>query len=323
MKRFIMIVTGLFLAVLPFFPHGLMAQEDINDYEERSSQIISNILSSKNKDELQMAVDALYQAILSDKIQYNYGIPKFRLALYVKAIVTVKNNHELSLDTRQALMDVLADGMINEGIVKDNTLYMREKNIEFLYKLVYEHKIHDLTKQCVENIEKACVQTLHDPRYAVLLLSASGSKKTNKLLRKFADSSRLNPARMYYSATWAATLIFAQKGEEKYVRQLVNLSEKAIEVNPGMLLVLFRDLPTVHDKIVVQYLHRYLKSGKRAPEWDDGVTEPQYVSYYAALALSKMLRGFPAQKSYFNMAAVEDCRKWMAEQKEFLFLETP
>ena len=318
-----MLITGLFLTVLLFTPHELMAQEDINDYKERSSQIISNILSSKNKDELQVAVDALYQAILLDKNYEKYGIPNFRLSLYVNVFVTVKNNHELSLDTRQVLMDVLADGMINEGIVKDNTLYIKEKNIKFLYELVYEQKIHVLTKQCVENIEKACVQTLHEPRYAVLLLSASGSKKTNKLLRKFADSSRLNLARMYYSATWAATLFFAQKAEEKYVRRLVHLSEKAIEVNPGMLLVLFRDLPTVHDKIVVQYLHEYLKSDKRAPEWDDGVTEPQYVSYYAALALSKMLRGFPAQKSYFNMAAVEDCRKWMAEQKEFVFLETP
>ncbi len=318
-----MLITGLFLTVLLFTPHELMAQEDINDYKERSSQIISNILSSKNKDELQVAVDALYQAILLDKNYEKYGIPNFRLSLYVNVFVTVKNNHELSLDTRQVLMDVLADGMINEGIVKDNTLYIKEKNIKFLYELVYEQKIHVLTKQCVENIEKACVQTLHEPRYAVLLLSASGSKKTNKLLRKFADSSRLNLARMYYSATWAATLFFAQKAEEKYVRRLVHLSEKAIEVNPGMLLVLFRDLPTVHDKIVVQYLHEYLKSDKRAPEWDDGVTELQYVSYYAALALSKMLQGFPAPKRFFNMDAVEICRKWMAEQKEFVFLETP
>ena len=318
-----MLVTGLFLTVLLFTPHGLMAQGDINHYKEQSSKIISNILTSKNKDELQVAVDALYQAILSDKTGSEYAIPNFRLSLYVNVVVTVKNNHGLSLDTRQALMDVLADGMINEGIVKDNTLYIRERNIKFLYELVYEQKIHDLTKQCVENIEKACVQTLHEPRYAVLLLSASGSKKTNKLLRKFADSSRLNLARMYYSATWAATLIFAQKGEEKYVRQLVQLSEKAIGVNPGMLLVLFRDLPTVHDKIVVQYLHEYLKSDKRAPEWDDGITEPQYVSYYAALALSKMLRGFPVPKSYFNMESVDICRKWMAEQQEFVFLETP
>ena len=128
---------------------------------------------------------------------------------------------------------------------------------------------------------------------------------------------------MYYSKTWAATLIFAQKGEEKYVKQLIRLSEKSIEANPGMMLLLFRDISTVHNKMVIRYLNEYLKSDKRAPEWDDGVTEPQYVSYYAALALSKMLRGFPAQKSYFNMAAVEDCRKWMAEQKEFVFLETP
>ncbi len=315
------IIIYIFLSVV--FIQYLFSQENIDDYNEQSRQIVSNFLSSQNKEEKQKTLDALYQAISSDKIINKEKIPNLRLSIYVRIFLTIKNNHELSLDKRQELLNVLADGIVNEGIVKDNTLYLRERNVKFLYELVYERKIQDLTSLCVKNIEKACVQLLHDPRYAVLLLSVSGSKRANKLLQEFADSPRLNLERMYYSKTWAATLILAQKGEEKYVRQLVNLSEKSIEVNPGMLLVLFRDLPTVHDKIVVQYLHEYLKSDKRAPEWDDGVTEPQYVSYYAALALSKMLRGFPAQKSYFNMAAVEDCRKWMAEQKEFVFLETP
>ena len=315
------IIIYIFLSVV--FIQYLFSQENIDDYNEQSRQIVSNYLSSQNKEEKQKTLDALYQAISSDKIINKEKIPNLRLSIYVRIFLTIKNNHELSLDKRQELLNVLADGIVNEGIVKDNTLYLRERNVKFLYELVYERKIQDLTSLCVKNIEKACVQLLHDPRYAVLLLSVSGSKRANKLLQEFADSPRLNLERMYYSKTWAATLIFAQKGEEKYVKQLIRLSEKSIEANPGMMLLLFRDLPTVHDKMVVRYLHEYLKSDKRAPEWDDGVTEPQYVSYYAALALSKMLRGFPAPKSYFNMEAVEDCRNWMGKQKEFVFLETP
>jgi hypothetical protein len=315
------IIIYIFLSVV--FIQYLFSQENIDDYNEQSRQIVSNFLSSQNKEEKQKTLDALYQAISSDKIINKEKIPNLRLSIYVRIFLTIKNNHELSLDKRQELLDVLADGIVNEGIVKDNTLYLRERNVKFLYELVYERKIQDLTSLCVKNIENACVQLLHDPRYAVLLLSVSGSKRANKLLQEFADSPRLNLERMYYSKTWAATLILAQKGEEKYVKQLIRLSEKSIEANPGMMLLLFRDLPTVHDKMVVRYLHEYLKSDKRAPEWDDGVTEPQYVSYYAALALSKMLRGFPAPKSYFNMEAVEDCRQWMAEQKEYMFLETP
>ena len=297
------------------------AQEELNGYKEQSENIVSRVLSAKNNDEFMIALDALYKAILSDKVISEQKIPELRLSLYVRVFLAIKNNRGLSRETRQALMDVLADGIVNDGIIKDNTSYIRRKNIEFLCDLVYKQKIQDLSKQSIENIEKLCTQSSRNSRNAVLLLSASGSTKANKLLHQFANSSNWNLDGMYGTGTWAATLILAQKGETKYVNQLVKLSEKSIEANPGMLLVLFRDLPTVHDKAVVQHLHEFLKSDKLAPEWDDGATKPQYVSYYAASALSKMLRGFPVHKNYFNMEAVEDCRKWMVAQKDFMFLD--
>ena len=208
------IIVYIFLSVV--FIQYLFSQENIDDYNEQSRQIVSNFLSSQNKEEKQKTLDALYQAISSDKIINKEKIPNLRLSIYVRIFLTIKNNHELSLDKRQELLNVLADGIVNEGIVRDNTLYLRERNVKFLYELVYERKIQDLTSLCVKNIEKACVQLLHDPRYAVLLLSVSGSKRANKLLQEFADSPRLNLERMYYSKTWAATLIFAQKGEEYF-----------------------------------------------------------------------------------------------------------
>ncbi len=318
-RQNIRILIYVFLTVL--LSQLSFAQEELNGYQERAEHIVSMVLSSKNNDEFKMALDALYKAILSDKVISEQKIPEFRLALYVRVFLAIKNNHELSRDTRQALMDVLADGIVNDGIVKDNTPYIQRKNVEFLCDLVYKLKIQDLSKQCIENIEKLCMQSSRNSRNAVLLLSASGSTKADKLIHRFADSSNWNLDGMYGTGTWAATLILAQKGEIKYVKQLVKLSEKAIEANPGMLLVLFRDLPTVHDKVVVQHLHEFLKSDKLAPEWDDGATKPQFVSYYAASALSKMLRGFPVHKSYFNMEAVEDCRKWMTLQKDFTFLD--
>ena len=121
------ILIYVFLTVL--LAQLSFAQEELNGYKERAEHIVSTVLSSKNKDEFKMALDALYKAILSDKVISERKIPELRLSLYVKVFVTIKNNHELCRDTRQALMDVLADGIVNEGIVKDNTPYIRRKNV--------------------------------------------------------------------------------------------------------------------------------------------------------------------------------------------------
>ena len=60
------IIIYIFLSVV--FIQYLFSQENIDDYNEQSRQIVSNFLSSQNKEEKQKTLDALYQAISSDKI---------------------------------------------------------------------------------------------------------------------------------------------------------------------------------------------------------------------------------------------------------------
>ncbi len=290
--------------------------------DEANKQInpfLEEIIGSQSSKARDNAIQKLYA-----KISSYHKDDEYRFYIYALVCKAIKTNPELPKETRQAFMDILADGIVNDGIIKDNTEYIHEKNVKYLCELVYDLKINGLSQQAVENIEKAYTNIYFcDQRYVTLLLAASGSKSADKFLRKTADSSDVSLPRMYYSAKWAATLVLAQKGERKYVKNLVRLAEKSINVNKVMLMLLFDDLPTVHDKIIVKYLHEYLKLDRRLPFWDEGLSEGRYEAYYAANALSKMLRGFPVHKNYNDMKAIEDCRKWMAEQKEYVFLETP
>ena len=62
-KRFIIYI---FFSIV--FIRYSFSQEYLDDYNEQSRQKVSNFLSSQNQEEKQKTLNALYQAISSDKI---------------------------------------------------------------------------------------------------------------------------------------------------------------------------------------------------------------------------------------------------------------
>ena len=84
--------------------------------------------------------------------------------------------------------------------------------------------------------------------------------------------------------------------------------------------LLFDDLCEIHDLMTIKYLNEYLKSNKRLRSLIP-IGQGELIASKAAFSLYRMLEGFPQYKYYNDMEAIESCRRWMEENKDYKFKE--
>ncbi|MHC4155642.1 MAG: hypothetical protein ACYST6_12070 [Planctomycetota bacterium] len=118
------------------------------------------------------------------------------------------------------------------------------------------------------------------------------------------------------SLLWAALRARARMGVKEDIARCIELVESHPDEDYRVVRLL-RELSYVRQPEVVDYLHTYLKSDKLEAYKGRDVVRATYAQH-AAKGLAQMLRGFPWEKDYApNQEMIEQCRKWMAEQKEW------
>lgn len=279
------------------------------EHKEKSGMLLAKVIESKNDADLKKALDALRTTISEDKPANENAIPKMRLQIYVDIYMTLKNGRQMTPSVRMSLWEILAECTVN-----DNHGYTC---IKFIWELMEEGEAEQFSRHFVDCLEKAYQKASSDDwRYIVLALDASGSKMTDDIVKKYSNRIPTTLDFIYNSREWCATLIAAKHKDEKAIKFLIRLCEAARDEEHFRLL--FNDISAVHDKMVVNYLWQYLKSEENM--FDNTPCMPlESVASRAAKTLYKMLDGFPEYDDYNTKEAVESCRRWMKENRDYKF----
>lgn len=289
-------------------------EEDIRIYntnKKRAKILIGEIIESKLSEDIQETLQSMRNSISAEIVISDDIIPRYRSQFYAEIYDYLRKNKDLSTQNIKALWDILS-----EGIVNDNVLYQKKKNIFYLSELITENANVQFSDAFVNNIENAFKnKSLHD-RYMILLIVYSKSPIANEVLQKYSKTSPKNLSKIFDSPEWAAKLIMAKNGDINYTNQIITLSEAANEIERFSLL--FNDISSVRNIEITKYLQRYLISNERLPQLKPQLPG-ELIASKAAVALSKMLVGFPLLDNYNNENNLNACRKWMKEQKEYKF----
>ena len=289
-------------------------EEDIRIYntnKKRAKILIGEIIESKSSEDIQETLQSMRNSISAEIVISDDIIPRYRSQFYAEIYDYLRKNKDLSTQNIKALWDILS-----EGIVNDNVLYQKKKNIFYLSELITENANVQFSDAFVNNIENAFKnKSLHD-RYMILLIVYSKSPIANEVLQKYSKTLPKNLSKIFDSPEWAAKLIMAKNGDINYTNQIITLSEAANEIERFSLL--FNDISSVRNIEITKYLQRYLISNELLPQLKPQLPG-ELIASKAAVALSKMLVGFPLLDNYNNENNLNACRKWMKEQKEYKF----
>jgi|GEM_PF-2777738 len=289
-------------------------EEDIRIYntnKKRAKILIGEIIESKSSEDIQETLQSMRNSISAEIVISDDIIPRYRSQFYAEIYDYLRKNKDLSTQNIKALWDILS-----EGIVNDNVLYQKKKNIFYLSELITENANVQFSDAFINNIENAFKnKSLHD-RYMILLIVYSKSPIADEVLQKYSKTSPKNLSKIFDSPEWAAKLIMAKNGDINYTNQIITLSEAANEIERFSLL--FNDISSVRNIEITKYLQRYLISNERLPQLKPQLPG-ELIASKAAVALSKMLVGFPLLDNYNNENNLNACRKWMKEQKEYKF----
>ena len=162
----------------------------------------------------------------------------------------------------------------------------------------------------------------------ILLAGVAEIRSLLPLLAEIASAEAGRPSRFRWKvkASWCARRARARMGVEEDVAHCIDAVESAPEKLERFSRG-FRDLAYVQQSEVVSYLGSYL--GRRGyfipPGWEELAEKRGPPSYgaFAAVALGRMLRGFPLKKNHAGLITreeVETCRKWMAGRKRLEFV---
>jgi hypothetical protein len=155
----------------------------------------------------------------------------------------------------------------------------------------------------------------HEKHVQGLRRRIESTPERNKLLLEnlYKDLNR-----QYWQSTlmWNALRARARMGVKEDILRCIEL----VESHPDQrykVHSLLAQLSYVRRPEVVNYLQKSLNRGKTTPEFIQDM-EISSEAQCAAMALAKMLRGFPGNPEYGgNHETIVQCRKWMAEQTEW------
>lgn len=281
----------------------------------KSQYLLQQAINSSDKKQLMVAIDNLRNTIVSDQADDKSTFPELRLRIYADIYDLLKKDPEISNSLKSLLLDVLSEGAVSNG----NNINLQERCVQFLYEIVKDSSKYRLSHDYINNIEKAYEnKNLSPRRNIVLLIDNSGSTLADKIIKKSACRPLDSKYGIYNSEVWAATLMAGKRHDRKAIKHLIRLCEAAEEGQRFALL--FKDISCVRDKMIVEYLSHYLKSDESL--FDNSPCMPvEKVAACAAMTLKRMIEGFPQYKDYNDMEAIESCRRWMEENKDYKFKE--
>ena len=156
-------------------------------------------------------------------------------------------------------------------------------------------------------------------RYIFLIVGIADMKSELPVLKEYIDKTMdsFNKAikekqRWDAHNTFMAIRASARMGDKEGIKRCIDLVESVQNENDKIALV--RELSYVRQPEVVEYLYSYLKMDKTPPSLGPDVLMGSYADY-AMEGLKLMLKDFPVRG--YEPNAVDKCRKWMAEQKEW------
>lgn len=161
----------------------------------------------------------------------------------------------------------------------------------------------------------------HVSREIILLVGAAGMKSELPRLKQFLDKNQerfekeLQGQSLHGSLSWTVLRARARMGVKEDIKRCIELAES----NPDewyKATTLLANLAYIRQPETVGILYNYLKSDKVSPYMGKDVVTQRYAGI-AAGHLSHILRGFPSYLSYRTPDVIEQCRKWMAEQKKW------
>jgi hypothetical protein len=117
------------------------------------------------------------------------------------------------------------------------------------------------------------------------------------------------------SLLWAALRARARMGVEEDIHRCIEMVES--HPDEGYRATrLFKEMSYVRREQVVSYLAGYLENETLEPYWRRHMERMTY-GQYAAQALARMLRGFPAnERRTPDKLTIDRCVRWMGQQKE-------
>ena len=158
-------------------------------------------------------------------------------------------------------------------------------------------------------------------RDIILLVGAAGMKSELPRLKQFLDKNQerfekeLQGQSLHGSLSWTVLRARARMGVKEDIQRCIELAES----NPDewyKATTLLANLAYIRQPDTVGILYKYLKSNKLSPYMGKDVVTQRYAGI-AAGHLSHILRGYPSYLSYRTPDVIEQCRKWMAEQKKW------
>ncbi len=307
MKKLIILLIG----ILSFniFAQDEDAKKDwskhstIEPYYEQLIQYFKEKKYDKALEQQKIIFDVVDKHISEDSKSFR------RLGCYTVPTSLMRNN-ALTAKERIKIFNYVLKGFF------DNKIEHVSKN-KLARGLMRHIKKSDIDADNKKMITKAFKDKVADNNYFVQLIylaEIDGVEKYLETLSKIPIKTRLGVG-FRNGAVWEAKFILAVKNREKYTERVLKVFDNVYE--DWQTTLLFDDLIKIKDKKIVEFLNTFLESNKRMPKFANHIPAEPYATR-AALALSKMLEGFP-QGEYNDEKVIKKCKKWLKQQKEFKF----
>jgi hypothetical protein len=161
------------------------------------------------------------------------------------------------------------------------------------------------------------------PEYTTILLVGAADVKPSLPALKAIVNEANEPLRPFHvgrkqshTLAFAALMARARMGVKKDTQRCIQMVEAHPDERYRVVHLLDR-LSYIRQPEVVEYIKKYLFIDKPEEPPSKGRSTMSYAQR-AAMALAKMLRGFPGNPEYGgNQKTIEECRKWMPKQKKW------
>ena len=292
------------------FSGSVMANDaDTEAYMRRVTEVkqqLSGLLTS-DTNELAKAKEAVRESITLNASKNDRDSQGYLRQIYAFGGTMIFRDPTMPLETKRAIVDILAEGGSAYWLAKVLGITGREV----------------LSDEALDNIRKSFEEAELPNRDMILLAYRA---KLPNATKRFEEISQMpikgSGIPGIHKTVCTAWLVKAWDGDKPSLLRLLEYTREAVVTDRTTWII--GDLSTIHDLQCVEFLVQYLNSDEREPETRLAVPGTP-VAAFAASALYKMLVGFPepTKLKYNSDEDLERCREWIKQQEIFKFRKEP
>jgi hypothetical protein len=288
-----------------------LIRQNVSNIREHAKDVNKtlNLLRVDDKDLAEADANEMISFLESYKKDNDFLIKQiaFKSELRLAAL------HKQNISLRQKIVDDVVDAQMepNQTLNPHPYIWLMEFRAKDFREQTKTKIFDELKKKPSKQIIEIC--GVADIKEGLPLLK-------NMLIDEIAYATDPNQgAQWYLTIGWSARLARARMGVKEDINRCIELAEPELNKKPPSVLRLFNDMGYIRQPEAIDFLMRYIFSDERIGEVSPPIPGEPVASYVMGI-LVDCLENFPIKKREergYTQEEIEQCRKWMSEQKEW------